>query len=141
MFDVIAESVGIPYGTSSAAPGSIFYAPSVSVSSAHSAAAAIGYPPPPGSLYSYPPGLSSSSRPQYSNQAPVVSKDDGLSAQKHHAAIYLGHGSSSQMPSRPSMCKFFLTEILIGCELTNYFFGQQSRFPWQIMCPEVLERR
>ena len=92
------ESVGNPYGGSPAAPGSIFYTHSVSVSAAHSATAGYSL----GSMYSYPSGHSSASRPSYPSQGPSVPKDEGP-IPKHHPpppGMYLSHGPSPQMPPR-----------------------------------------
>lgn len=91
------KGTGSPYGGSPAVPGSIFYTHSVSVSAAHSAASG-GYQLPPGSMYSYPTH-SSSSRPTYSVQTPVSSKDDASSAPKHHSAVYVGQGNV--LPQNP----------------------------------------
>ncbi|XP_057373083.1 trithorax group protein osa-like isoform X1 [Daphnia carinata] len=91
------KGTGSPYGGSPAVPGSIFYTHSVSVSAAHSAASG-GYQLPPGSMYSYPTH-SSSSRPTYSVQTPVSSKDDASSASKHHSAVYVGQGNV--LPQNP----------------------------------------
>lgn len=95
------EGTGSPYGGSPAVPGSIFYTHSVSVSAAHSAASG-GYQLPPGSMYSYPTH-SSSSRPTYSVQTPVSSKDDASSAPKHHSAVYVGQGNV--LPQNPQRSK------------------------------------
>jgi len=92
------KSVGNPYGGSPAAPGSIFYTHSVSVSAAHSATAGYSL----GSMYSYPSGHSSASRPSYPSQGPSVPKDEGP-IPKHHPpppGMYLSHGPSPQMPPR-----------------------------------------
>lgn len=100
------ESLGNPYGGSPAVPGSIFYTHSVSVSAAHSAANG-AYQLPPGTMYSYPPSHSSSSRSTYSVQAPSGSKDDPTP--KHHTAVYVGQGTA--LPQNPQRSRLNLVTV------------------------------
>lgn len=83
-------------------PGSIFYTHSLSVSAAHNASNA-SYQIPALSSFSYPSTPSSApSRPSFSTQVNLSSKDDGTVAK--HANPFIGQGSSlSQMPQRAHM--------------------------------------